>query len=109
MIFRFVAVFTLAVLMAFAAFGHGNKKHVMGTVERIGSTSVIVKTTQGKSVEVKLVPSTAYILRTGSEDKSAKLSDLAVGDKVVIHATPSGDALSADEIKFSRSPQKNSN
>jgi hypothetical protein len=61
----------------------------------------LVKTNSGKSVEVKLVASTQYIERTGNQDKPAKLADLAVGDRVVIHATPTGDALSADEVRFS--------
>jgi hypothetical protein len=39
-----------------------------------------------------------YVTRDG---KAAKLSDLAIGDRVVIHATPNPDStLSADEIKF---------
>jgi hypothetical protein len=40
-------------------------------------------------------------LRSGNEDKPAKASDLVVGDRVVIHATPKGETLEADEIKFS--------
>jgi hypothetical protein len=34
-------------------------------------------------------------------DKPAALSDLAVGENVVIHATPKGDDLEADEVRFS--------
>jgi hypothetical protein len=60
---------------------------------------VVVKTSDGKSVEVKLVSATVYVSRDG---KASKLSDLAVGQRVVIHATPEGDTLSADEIKFSQ-------
>jgi len=47
---------------------------------------------------VKLVANTMYVTRDG---KAAKLSDLAVGDRVVIHATPTGETLSADEVRFS--------
>jgi hypothetical protein len=52
-------------------------------------------------VEVKLLPSTLYVSRVGNEDKSAQPSDLAVGDRVVVHATPKGETLEANEIKFS--------
>jgi Domain of unknown function (DUF5666) len=83
------------------AFGHGDKKHVTGTVEKINADSVVVKTMEGKSVEVKLTPSTTYVSRVGTEDKPAAMSDLAVGNRVVIHATPKGDTLEADEIRFS--------
>ena len=74
---------------------------VRGTVEKISSDSVIVKTVDGKSVEVKFAPSTVFLSRFNNEDKPAKASDLAAGDLVVIHATPKDNALRADEIKFS--------
>lgn len=103
----------LALALAFAggaAFAHGNKVHVKGTLEKIGSDSLQVRTPEGKTVEVKLVASTVYLqhARTkpgdapeANENKPAKLADLAVGDAVVIHATPRDGNLEADEIKFS--------
>ena len=80
---RFLSIVELAALVALrasAAMAHGDKKHVIGTLE------------------VKLVATTMYVSRDG---KASKLSDLAVGDRVVVHATPNGETLSADEIKFS--------
>ena len=86
----------LFVFVAGNAFAHGEKIHVSGTVEKISAESMLVKTRDGKSVEVKLVASTVYISHvTGkaakpadlSEDKPAKLSEIAVGNLVVIHAT----------------------
>ena len=35
----------------------------------------------------------------------AKLSDLAVGDRTAIHATPKGKILEADEVKFRALPR----
>jgi hypothetical protein len=99
--FRFVSILALMVLPAMAAFAHGDKKHVVGMVEKINADSVVVKTTDGKSVEVKLVATTAFVSRMDKTDKPAKISDLAAGDRVVIHATPKGETLEADEIKFS--------
>ena len=87
--------------LAAAALAHGDKKHVLGTIEKLDSGSVTVKTRDGKSVEVKLVASTVYVSRVGTADKPAKLADLAVGETVVIHATPKGEELEADEVKFS--------
>jgi hypothetical protein len=98
---RFLAIFALFGLMATGAFAHGDKKHVSGVVEKINADSVIVKSPDAKSVEVKLVASTIYTLRINLADKPAKLTDLAVGDHVVIHATPKGDTLEAAEVKFS--------
>jgi uncharacterized low-complexity protein len=95
---------TIALLLALAAgssFAHGNKVHVFGTLEKIGGDAVVVKTKEGKSVEVKLAASTVYVGRSNNQDKPAKLSDLAVGDLVVIHATPKENTLEADQIRFS--------
>jgi hypothetical protein len=91
----------IAALMTSVALAHGDKKHVIGTLEKINADSVVVKTAAGTSVEVKLVAATMYVSHAGNVDKPAKLADLAVGDRVVIHATPKGDTLEANEVKFS--------
>ena len=61
-------------------------------------------------MEVKLVASTVYIQHMAAkpgepadtgDNRPAKLADLAVGDAVVIHATPKDGTLEADEVKFS--------
>ena len=93
--------FLATAFLASVALAHGDKKHVIGTVEKINPDSVVVKTAAGKSVEVKLVATTMYVSHVGNEDKAAKLADLAVGDRVVIHATPKGEILEANEVKFS--------
>ena len=98
---RSLALLLLFALIAGAALAHGDKKHVVGTVEKTSPDSVTVKIADGTSVEVKLVATTTYILRSGNVDKPAKVSDLVVGDRVVIHATPKGDALEAAEVRFS--------
>ena len=96
--FQFLSVLAILAMTAVLASAHGDKKHVIGTLEKVSADSVTVKTADGKSVEVKLVANTMYVSRDG---KPSKQSDLAVGERVVIHATPTGDTLSADEVKFS--------
>jgi len=91
----------LFALVTGTAFAHGNKVHVRGTVEKISADSVVVKTADGKSVEVKIAASTVFLSRSNNEDKPAKVGDLAAGNRVVIHATPKDNALEAEEIKFS--------
>jgi hypothetical protein len=98
---KFFTLIALLVLTVSLAMAHGDKKHVVGTLEKINADSVTVRTADGKSVEVKLLPSTLYVSRVGNEDKSAQLSALVVGDRVVVHATPKGETLEANEIKFS--------
>ena len=97
-------IYTLLLSFLFVAItlsAHGDKKHVIGTIEKLNSGSVTVKTRDGKLVLVKLVPSTTYVARVATADKPASLSDLAVGENVVIHATPKGNDLEADEVRFS--------
>jgi hypothetical protein len=96
--------FSTLLTMAFAAMAlsaHGDKKHVLGTIERINPASITVKTREGKSVEVQLVSSTMFISHGAGADKPATASELAVGENVVIHAASNGDQLEAEEIKFS--------
>ncbi len=82
---RWIALL-LAVLIALPAFAHGDKKHVIGTIEKISP-----------DFEVKLAPTTVYVTKDG---KLAKFADVATGQRVVIHATPKGTELIADEVKF---------
>ena len=98
---KLLSFVAMAGLLASVALAHGDKKHIVGTLEKITADSVVVKTSAGQSVEVKLVASTTYVSHVGNEDKSAKVSDLAVGNRVVIHATPKGETLEANEVKFS--------
>jgi hypothetical protein len=100
---KLCGLLAIVALMVSVALAHGDKKHVIGTLEKINADSVVVKTAAGKSVEVKLVATTMYVLQAGNVDKPAKLADLAVGDRVVIHATPKGETLEANEVKFSAS------
>ena len=91
----------IALMIAFAlatpAIAHGDKKHVVGTIEKLSAEAVSVKTKDGKSVEVKLAPTTTYVT---SDDKPAKFADLAVGQRVVIHADSKGADLIAATVKF---------
>jgi hypothetical protein len=99
---RSLALFFSFVLLAGVILAHGDKKHVIGTIEKMGTDSLTVKTTEG-SVDVKLVAGTAYVVVGADKvSKPAKVTDLHVGDRVVIHATPKPDnTLEAAEVRFS--------
>ena len=91
-----VAVLTLLFTLSVMAFAHGNEKHVMGTVTDISGNSIMVETTAKKPVTVEVSDKTKFE-KSGSP---ATLKDLKVGDRVVIHASPSGDKLVASEVRF---------
>ena len=99
---RWISMMLLLALAACSVFAHGDKVHVVGTVEKTTSDSLVVKTKDGKSVEVKLAASTVYLERNNNQDKPAKLADVAPGDFVVIHATPKDTGLEAGQVRFSR-------
>jgi|GEM_PF-1927199 hypothetical protein len=99
---KIVVASFVALILAVATYAHGDKVHVMGTLAKVSADSVSVKTADGKTVDVKLATTTVYILRDGKskDGVAAKFADLAVGQKVIIHATPKNGALIADEVKF---------
>jgi Domain of unknown function (DUF5666) len=94
---RVLILFACLSLVAAHAFAHGGEEHVVGTVAKLTSDSITVKTTANTTVTVALVPATKFI-----KDKSAsKISDLNVGDRVVIHARKSTEGkLVADTVEF---------
>lgn len=98
---RILLALLMTVTLALGVAAHGDKKHVSGTVEKINADSIVVKGKDGSSIVVKLAATTIFIRHSGNTDKSAKVGDLAVGDLVVIHASPKETGLEADQVKFS--------
>ena len=85
-------------LIAAAALAHGGEEHVIGTVASVTKDSITVKTTANTLVTVAVVPQTTF----NKNKAAAKLSDLSVGDRVVIHAKESTEGkLVADTVQFS--------
>jgi hypothetical protein len=93
-LFLITAIFALAT----GALAHGDKTHIMGTLTEVSTQSLMVRTADGKSVRVKLTADTAYVTK---DNMPAKFSDLKPGQRVVVHATPKGSELIANQVKFS--------
>lgn len=84
-------------LISAALLAHGDEEHVMGTVASVAKESITVKTAANGLVSVAVVPQTTFT----KNKSSAKLSDLKVGDRVVIHAKePTEGKLVADTVEF---------
>src|SRR6266404_5361648 len=86
----------LALLFALAtgtAFAHGNKVHVRGTVEKISADSVVVKTGDGKSVEVKIAASSVFQSKAKNDDITLNSVLPAAGHAGLIRATPQENIL----------------
>jgi hypothetical protein len=83
------------ILMSGQAFAHGNMDHILGTVAKIiGSVVTVAK--DGKSTDVTLTETTSYELNGAA----AKVSDLKVGDRVVIHAVKKDGKEIAHEVRL---------
>jgi hypothetical protein len=79
---RALILFVCISLAAVAALAHGGEEHVIGTVSKVTSESITVKTTDNKLVTVGVVPATMFMMGK----MMMKNGELKVGDRVVIHA-----------------------
>jgi len=90
-----IAIWMLLLLVVSAS-AHGDEQHVMGTVTKVDGLNITVKTHDGSLKTVMVTDETKY-LKSGS---TAKLEDVKVGDRVVIHAKKMDDMLHATEVKI---------
>ena len=95
-----LAVGLAVALLAGGAMAHKDKKHLMGKVLLIKADSLVVESKDGKTTEVKLSSSTIFL----KDEKPARLADMAIGDRVVVHTAPKGLDLLAAEVHFSTPP-----
>jgi hypothetical protein len=91
-----LAIVSLALLPTIAA-AHGGEEHVIGTVVKISDTSVTVKTTAGKTVEV------AFDAKMTTYERAKQpilKTDIKVGDRIVIHAKVVNQKLVAHTVEI---------
>lgn len=91
-----VAVISLMLIWSAIVVAHGDQQHVMGTVTKIETGSISVQTTAGEVKVVMILPTTKFLKGTTAVTQQ----DVKVGDRVVIHAKPEGNALHATEVKI---------
>jgi len=90
-----LAIVSLALLSTIAR-AHGGEEHVTGTVTKISDTSVTVKTTAGKTVEVGFDTKTTY----ARAKQPIQKTDIKVGDRIVIHAAEVNEKLIAHTVEI---------
>lgn len=93
---RIIGMITLVILGATLLFAHGDEKHIMGTVTKVSDSSITVKDTHGKVVDVVITPNTKFM--KNGEAVAAK--DIHAGDRVVVHAKQNGKKLEATMVKL---------
>ena len=82
-------------LMVGIAYAHNGMQHVMGTVVSMTSTSITVKTMNGKTQTVDVDANTKYSERS----RAITMQDLKAGDRVVIHAAKKEGKLVAATVE----------
>jgi hypothetical protein len=87
---------SLALLPSIAT-AHGGEEHVTGTVTKISDTSVTVKTTAGKTVEVGF---DAKMTTYERAKQPIQKTDIKVGDRIVIHAMEVNEKLVAHSVEI---------
>jgi hypothetical protein len=93
-----VAIVAIVALMLLPTIvtAHGGETHVTGTVTKISDTSITVKTTAGKTVEVSFNPTTTY----ARAKQPIQKTDIKVGDRIVIHAAEVNEKLVAHTVEI---------
>ena len=91
-----VTILALALLPTIVS-AHGGEEHVIGTVTKVSDTSVTVKTTAGKIVEVGFDAKTTTYTRAKLPTQK---SDVKVGDRIVIHAVEVNEKLVAHTVEL---------
>jgi hypothetical protein len=90
-----LAMVSLALLPTLAT-AHGGEEHVTGTVTKISDTSVTVKTTAGKTVEIGFDTKMTTYVRAKQPIQKA---DIKVGDRVVVHAMEVNEKMVAHSVE----------
>ena len=93
---RQIFILISILLLTTVAFAHGNEQHVMGTVTEVSGKSITVETTDKQKVTVFIAAETKLVRGTSS----ATLTDLKVGDRVVIHAVKAQNGLQAHTVQI---------
>jgi hypothetical protein len=90
-----LAILSVVFLSGIAA-AHGGEEHVIGVVTKISDTSITVKTTAGKLVEVGFDAKTTY----ARAKQPIRKTDIKAGDRIVIHAFEVNEKLVAHTVEI---------
>jgi hypothetical protein len=91
----------LALAVATTLFAHGGEEHITGIVKAIAAGSVTVETLKHETVMVLFTPK----MEVTKSKVAAKITDLKVGDRVVIHAMKNKEGkYEAHEVEWGAAP-----
>jgi hypothetical protein len=90
----------IATLLAASALAHEKGGRAMGLVESVTPERIVVQTADGHPVAFSLTGETRFVIG----NTPARLEDVRVGRRVVVHGKRVGEALQASEVKLGANP-----
>jgi hypothetical protein len=91
-----LTVMILVLAFATMVFAHGKAQKFMGTVKSVSATSLTITTKAGQEKTFTMDERTKF-LHSG---ETAAVSDLKVGERVVVEADIHGEEAKAEVVKF---------
>jgi len=95
-------VFTVLIVVSTYAVAHEGGMHVKGAVVAVEGDVLVVKSTEGAEHRFTLTKDTTF----SRDGRPAPRTELAPGDRVVVHARRAGDRMEATEVRFSKASLK---
>ena len=95
-------VLLISLVLPSLAWGHGDSKHILGTVVETTQHHVVVKTTKGESVSINFRSNTNF-QQNGINSKDARPQ---AGDRLIAEVSKDGETFVASEIRFSTTNAK---
>jgi hypothetical protein len=97
-----ILIVFLFLFLPSSLWAHGDAEHVLGVVTEATNDHVVVKTTKGETVTIAFDSSTSF-QQNGINKKDARPQ---VGDRLAAEVSQKGEALVAEEIRFTTSKSK---
>src|SRR5215471_9224462 len=91
-----LTILLITALFTTLALAHGGAQHIMRVVKNTTKSSITVQTTNNETRDVTITDKTTF----ENAGAAAKVDDLKVGDRVVIHASKDGNKLVAHTVRF---------
>jgi len=92
----------LCLFFSQSLWAHGDAEHILGVVTAATKDQVVVKTTKGKTVTITFNSSTSF-QQDGIHKNDARPR---VGDRLAAEVSKKGEAMVAEEIRFTTSKAK---
>jgi hypothetical protein len=92
------AVLALSLLVPAVPMAHPGHEHkLMGTISSIDKNIVVMKTTDGETVTLEILPITTF--KKGAQKGSQ--ADLKAGMRIAVSATENGKTMRARDVQYS--------